>query len=266
MRTLAILEAVINISEGRDRTVLARIGAAAGATLLDAHADPHHHRSVFTLGGAPDDVEAAARSLATEAAALVDMRSHVGVHPRLGAIDVVPFVAYGLEPSVALGARNRFGEWFGRNKVPCFFYGPERSLPEIRRTAWSELRPDTGPDRPHPLLGACCVGVRPVLVAYNIVVEAPLAVARVIAAELRGPGIRALGLPLGDEVQVSFNLTDPHAIGPEVAYDLVAARAPIKRAELVGLIPKAVMEKVPLSRRALLDLEPDRTIEARAGL
>jgi glutamate formiminotransferase len=256
-----VLECVINVSEGRDRAVLDQLSAACGPDLLDRHADPDHHRSVFTLVGVD-----APRALARVAVARLDTGRHEGVHPRLGVVDVVPFVPLaGSAMADAVVARDAFAGWFADELgVPCFRYGPERTLPEIRRRAFRDLAPDVGPDRPHPTAGACCVGARDVLVAYNVWLATPdLARARAIAAEVRSHGIRALGLACGDRVQVSMNLVDPLVTGPAAAYDAVAARAPIAGAELVGLVPAAVLEAIPPSRWDELDLDPDRTIEAR---
>jgi glutamate formiminotransferase len=154
--------------------------------------------------------------------------------------------------------------------VPCFCYGPERRLSDVRREAFGSLAPDTGPPSPHPTAGATAVGARPPLVAYNLwLAEPDLDRARAIAARLRSPAVRALGLPVGDDVQVSMNLVDPGVVGPQAVYDLVAAEATIARAELVGLVPAPVLDAADPARWAELDLSADRTIEhrlAQAGL
>jgi glutamate formiminotransferase len=253
------LECVINVSEGRDRSAIRRIAVAAGVSLLDVHSDPHHNRSVFTLAG--QGVEGAARAVATEALRWIDLRLHVGVHPRLGAVDVVPFVPLdGSTLDDALAARDRFARWAGEDLgVPCFLYGPERSLPDVRRHAFTGLAPDTGPPVAHPTAGAICVGARPVLVAYNVWLAAgvDVATARRIAKEIRGLGLRALGLDVGGRAQVSMNLVNPEHLTPADAYDAVAARAPVDRAELVGLLPPAVLAAVPKERWSQLDLFVD---------
>jgi glutamate formiminotransferase len=261
-----VLECVINISEGRDLERVARIGGAAGGQLLDVHSDPHHHRSVLTLVG-----EEAARAVATAAVAELDLTTHDGVHPRLGVVDVVPFVALaGSTPDDAVRARDAFARWLAdAHQVPCFLYGVERTLPEVRRTAFRTLAPDAGPSTPHPTAGATAVGQRPVLVAYNVwVAGTDLAGARRLAAEVRGPAVRALGLEVGDRLQVSMNLIDPAVVGPATAYDAVAAAAgragaEVEGAELVGLLPDAVLRAVPPARWEALDLDAARTIEAR---
>lgn len=256
-----VLECVVNISEGRRREVLDLLARAAGDELLDVHTDPDHHRSVFTLVG-----QAAPRRLAAAAVEHLDLRDHEGAHPRIGVVDVVPFVALdGSTPTDALAARDRFCEWAADAlALPCFRYGPERSLPDVRRGAFTTLAPDTGPPRPHPTAGGCAVGARPVLVAYNLWLAQPdLALARRIAADLRGPAVRALGLRVGDEVQVSMNLIDPTVEGPAAVWDRVGEVTPIARAELVGLAPSSVLAEIPEERWAQLDLSADRTIEGR---
>jgi glutamate formiminotransferase len=256
-----VLECVVNVSEGRREDRLGVIAAAAGDELLDVHRDGDHHRAVLTLVGTE-----APRRVAAAAVAELDLRAHDGVHPRLGVVDVVPFVP--LEPAAmadAVAARDAFAAWAGDELgVPCFLYGQERSLPEVRKEAWRTLAPDTGPREPHERAGAMCVGARPPLVAYNVwLVEPDLALARRIAAALRGPHLRTLGLAVGRRVQVSMNLIAPGVLGPAAAYDLVAAKASVAGAELVGLVPQDVLFAIAPERWDELDLGPDRTVEAR---
>lgn len=262
---------MVNVSEGRDASVLRALGIAAGSHLLDIHADHHHHRSVLTLAG--PQVAEAVRRVVSEAVARIDLRSHRGSHPRLGAADVVPFTP--LEGSLlddAVAARDHFANWAAESLgIPCFVFGPERSLPDVRRGAFTALAPATGPDRPHPRAGAVSVGARGPLLAYNLWLApgTDVQVARQVAVAIRGPGIRALGLDLDGAAQVSCNLIDPLAVGPDAAFDAVARHVTIARAELVGLLPARVLEAIPASRRRTLDLSPSRTIEARleqAGL
>ena len=256
-----VLEAVVNVSEGRDRQVLDELVAAAGDELLDLHSDPHHHRSVLTLVG-----EDAPRRVAAVAVARIDLRAHSGAHPRIGAVDVVPFVPLaGSTMAEAEAAADRFCAWAADElALPCFRYGANRSLPEVRRGAFVSFSPDAGPASPHPTAGACAVGAREALVAWNVWLADPdLDAARRAAAAVRGDGIRALGLPVGDRVQVSMNLVEPLRVGPAEAWDRVAALVELDGAELVGLVPAAVLQRTPAERWAALDLDPDRSIEAR---
>ncbi len=252
----------MNVSEGLDRAVIGAIAAAAGPALLDVHADAHHNRSVLTLVGS--GVEQATRAVAVEAVRRIDLRLHVGVHPRLGAVDVVPFVPLGdASMDDAVAARDRFAAWAGAELgVPCFLYGPERTLPDVRRRAFTSLEPDTGGLVAHPTAGAICVGARPVLVAYNVWLAdgVDLATARRVAREIRAPALRALGLDVGGRAQVSMNLVDPARLGPGEAYDAVAARVAVDRAELVGMLPGAVLDAVSPDRWTELDLSRARAL------
>jgi glutamate formiminotransferase len=256
-----MLECVVNISEGRRPELIATIAAAGAGDVLDIHTDAFHHRTVLTLVG-----EHAARAVAREAVALLDLSRHEGVHPRLGVVDVVPFVPLtGSSMDDALAARDSFAGWAAAElRVPCFLYGPERTLPEIRRHAWEDLSPDVGPRSPHPTAGAMCVGEREPLVAYNLYLRSgDLGEARRVAAAVRGPDLRALGLPVGERVQVSMNLVAPERLGPAQAYDAVASLSAVAGAELVGLLPRSVLLAVPPERWSALDLGEDRTIESR---
>ncbi|MGH9071102.1 MAG: glutamate formimidoyltransferase [Acidimicrobiales bacterium] len=259
------LECVVNFAEGRCRDILDALAAAAGRSMLDIHTDPDHNRSVLTLAG--PELGASLRALARLAVQLIDLRSHQGAHPRIGALDVVPFVPLDGGPlDGALAARDSFATWASTELgLPCFLYGPERSLPDIRRAAFGQLAPDLGPSIPHPSAGAVCVGARGALVAYNLwLAGSDLRHARQVALALRGPRLRTLAMAMsGGRVQVSCNLVDPGVVGPAQAYDAVALVAPVERAELVGLIPAAVLEAVPRQRWGQLDLSQDRTIEAR---
>lgn len=272
-----MLECVVNVSEGRDDAVIGQIVAAGGDLVLDVHSDADHNRTVLTMAGA--ELEPAVRAVARRTVEAIDLRRHSGVHPRLGALDVVPFapldshgrpLAPGGDLSEALGARDRFALWAGDVlDLPCFSYGPERSLPDVRRRAFAGLDPDSGPPAAHQTAGACAVGARFVLVAYNLwLATSDLDVARSIARSVRGPHVRALGLRVGQATQVSCNLTDPSSVGPAFVYDAVERLArdlhtAITRAELVGLAPRDVVVSTPPSRRRRLDLDLDRTIEER---
>lgn len=269
-----MLECVVNVSEGRDERLLAGISDAADSLLLDVHRDPHHNRSVLTLGGEKADVETAARAVMTKAVDVLDIRNHDGCHPRMGVVDVVPFVPIeGSTMDDAVAARARFLEWVATLGVPGFSYGPafgigpERSLPEVRKAAFVSLAPDTGPPTPHPTAGAVCVGARPVLVAFNVWLADGLGAdtARRVATEVRSPALRALGFDVGGRAQVSMNLVDPLTVGPMAAFDAVAELVDVAGAELVGLVPQAVLRAVPECRWVDLDLAADKTIEYRTS-
>ena len=284
-RTAGLLECVVNVSEGRDVAALSRLRDSCGNFLLDMHSDADHNRSVFTLGGPRDDVFSAVCALATDVVGCLDFSGHSGVHPRIGTLDVVPWVslrrardgllADGTVPE-SVSARGLFAAWAGSElRLPCFLYGlgGMPALPEVRRRAWVDLAPATGPSEPHPRAGACAVGARPVLVAYNVwLAGEDLAAARVIARELRGSfdgRVRTLALPVGKRVQVSCNLIDPWAVGPGAVFDFVSSRSEVERCELVGLVPRGVLHAEPPRRWAELGIDPSVTIEARleqAGL
>ncbi|MDQ2729575.1 MAG: hypothetical protein M3Y91_17325 [Actinomycetota bacterium] len=268
---------MVNISEGRDEAVIDALAAETGPELLDVHRDPDHHRSVLTIAGPGPAVEASVRRLARAVVAHLDLGGHSGAHPRIGVLDVVPWVALDGwpvadgRPSLAIEARDGFVRWAAEAlDLPCFAYGPERTLPDVRRQAWVTLDPDAGPPHPHRRAGAAAVGARSILVAYNLWLARPdLDLARKIAASLRTPDLRTLALEVGAEVQVSCNLTRPWVVGPAAAFDAVAYQAEVARAELVGLAPRSVLDAVPRHRWPELDLDPSATIEARleqAGL
>ena len=274
-----IFECVVNVSEGRDDATVADLAGAAGGALLDVHRDPDHNRAVLTLGGDAAVVTLAVRSLATAAVERLDLSTHEGAHPRFGVLDVVPFVPF--EPGRpapddlrdAATLRDGFARWLGEEVgVPAFVYGPlpdgaTRSLPDVRRAAFTGLHPDFGPAKPDPRAGATAVGARRVLVAYNVWVDS-VAAARQVAAAVRGPAVRALGLAVGDRAQVSCNLIEPDRVGPDRVYDEVAglvgtAGGHVEGAELVGLIPEAVLHAIPAARWRTLGLSDESTVEAR---
>jgi glutamate formiminotransferase len=272
-----LLECVPNVSEGRDVTTLDAIGRAirrvAGVRLLDRHADPDHHRAVFTFVGAPAAAIEAALAAGQEAARRIDMRTHAGVHPRIGAVDVVPFVPLGsLTLADAVTAARQFGASFAAaTGIPVFFYGaaarrPERAeLPRLRlgqyeglagRLADPTAAPDAGPAAFVPRSGATAVGARPALVAFNVWlesedVEAARAIARVVRASAGGlPGVQAMGVLLRSQgcAQVSMNLTDPGRTSLWMAIEAVKREAAqrgvgIRRYELVGLCPELALKE-----------------------
>lgn len=270
------LECVVNISEGRRRDILESLAQSVSPDdLLDVHVDPWHHRSVWTLLGTQ-----APRQLARRAIDVLDLGEHQGgVHPRLGVVDVVPFVPLGTATmSQAVTARDDFAHWLNNELgVPSFLYGPSspmfseiRTLPDIRRRAWNDLRPDCGPDSPHLSAGAVCVGARFPLVAYNIWLcpGSDWLGATEITAEIRSPEVRALTLRVGNHIQISMNLVEPMVCGPAEVYDQIrtlalARNIDIERAELVGLVPQAAFDLIADSAHTTLGLAPQHTIEYR---
>ena len=263
----AVLECVINISEGRNIDALRQLAAVCDNDLLDVHFDTEHNRSVFTLTGV-----VAPQRLTKLAVQLLQLDMHQGVHPRLGVVDVVPFIP--LDESTmreAILARDEFAHWASSElPVPCFLYGTERSLPELRRDAWRSLLPQYGPVVPHATAGAMCVGARNLLVAYNVWLDIKTSEkdARSIAQSVRGDGIRTLALQVGNHWQISMNLIDPNRVGPDVAADRVIREArqhnvEISRCELVGLISQHALNKISEQRWVELDLSTERTIEFR---
>jgi glutamate formiminotransferase len=256
-----VIECVINISEGRDLDLVEEIALVAGSDLLDVHCDADHNRSVITVVGAT-----APPAVIRHAVQRLDLRTHTGVHPRIGVVDVVPFVP--LADSTyddALRTRDAMSSWIANElQIPVFLYGPERTLPDIRRGAFTVLQPDLGPSQPHPTAGAVAVGARELMLAWNLWLSEPdLDLAKSIASSIRGPGVRALGLQVGDEVQVSMNLVDPLTVSPAEVYDRVASLAGIARAELVGLAPQSVLDAVDENRWEQLNLSVATTIESR---
>lgn len=280
LQYLEMLECVANVSEGRRAEVLSELAAACGDGLLDVHADPDHHRSVFTLAG--DGVVEGALRLARAAASRIDLSDHRGVHPRLGAVDVVPFVAlHEAQRPAAVAAARDFAERLATELgVPTFLYGEAdpggRPLPDLRREAFITRAPDFGPPSPHPSLGAVTVGARPAMVAVNCELASDdLAVAAAIARGVRErdgglPGVRALAFHLAsrERVQVSMNLVNLGATGVEAACVEVRRRArrggtDVVAVELVGLLPAAELARCSGEFLAWAGLGPERTIEAR---
>jgi glutamate formiminotransferase / 5-formyltetrahydrofolate cyclo-ligase len=279
---LSELLAVPNVSEGRDAAVLDALGAAfasGSARVLDRHADPDHHRAVFTLAGPPGSLADALVAGAREAVARIDLARHDGLHPRVGAIDVAPIVFLddarrGAACAEALLAADRLGH---EVELPVFLYGAlagGRTRAELRRggpaelarrIAEGELAPDAGPPRLHPTAGAVLVAARPPLLAFNVEVAAPLEQARAIAARIRDggeeglPGVRAIGLELarGRRVQVSTNVEDHRAVTAAQVVAAVRRHARVTGAELVGLAPRAAFagfpEDVPIRNLRMLE-------------
>jgi glutamate formiminotransferase len=278
-----VLECVPNVSEGRDAFVLDALAAACGPSLLDLHRDPDHHRSVFTLAGpSVRDAEQAVRRLACAVAERVDLTTHSGVHPRLGTLDVVPFVALaGTTPGEAVDAALAFATWAADTlQLPVFLYDAadpqHRSLPDLRRDAFTQREPDLGPAEPHPHLGAAAVGARALLVAVNCWLDRDdLALARRIARSVRErdgglPGVRALGFRLESaaQAQVSMNLVDLAATGLQPACETVRSLArdqdaAVTRVELVGLVPASELARCDDAFLEWSGVSSSQTIEAR---
>jgi glutamate formiminotransferase len=273
-----VLEAVPNVSEGEDAEVVAAIGSAfgrAGCRLLDTHSDPDYGRSVFTLVGAPQELCDALFAGARETIERIDVRSHRGVHPCIGSLDVVPVVYLRAEDralahDAALAVANLLA---GEHELPVFLYGELASAPERQERAYfreggveelggrlerREVEPDFGPPTLHPTAGAALVGARPPLVAFNLELDTgDVDVARAIAARVREqggglPGVRAIGVQLERQrsVHLSLNVHDPFAVPLAAVVDRVRREADtdgvrITAGELVGLAPAAALDGFP---------------------
>jgi len=282
-----------NVSEGRDTASIDALTEAvrsAGVELVHSSADPDHNRMVLAYRGLPDAVVEATTRLATEAFARIDLTRHEGQHPRIGALDVVPFVAERHEPdrhAAALEACRAFGARVGAGGVPVFYYedaatAPHRCpLPAVRsggfegladKMASDKWRPDEGPSLPHPAAGAVIAGVRPPLVRFNVNLADPdVETARAIASAIRASsggltGVRALGLTLSHRglTQVTMNLTDYHTTSLARVYEEVATRAfavgvGIVGTEVIGPIPRAALAGVGAD--ILDDLDPNQILE-----
>jgi glutamate formiminotransferase / 5-formyltetrahydrofolate cyclo-ligase len=266
-----LLLAAPNVSEGRDHAALEAIERGfAPARLLDLHSDADHGRSVFTLAAPQGELARALVGGAAAALEAIDLRNHAGLHPHVGALDVMPVVYLdesqrGAACAEALTAAALAGDELG---LPVFLYGRLATRPEhaeraplrrggpvelARRMEAGELAPDYGPPRAHPSGGAVLATARPPLIAFNVdLVTDDVEVAKAIAAELREsggglPGVRALGLYLADRgrAQVSTNVHDHRAAPLAEIVARVRARAEVAEAELVGLAPRAAFEGFP---------------------
>lgn len=292
----APLLAVPNLSEGRDPDRVAAVEAAfaRGVSLLDRHSDPDHNRTVLTLAGEPQALRESLLRGAEAAIAAIDMSGHEGVHPAIGALDVCPVVWLGEDArAVAREAALAVAEGIGALGVPVFLYGELASGPDrVERAYFREgglaelwlrmesggLRPDRGPELPHPTAGATLVTARPPLAAFNVELDSgDVELARAVAAGLREaggglPGVRALGLPLSDgRAQVSTNVHDPLAVSlGELVERVRELAAPLGarplEAELVGLVPAAALAGYPADV-PIRGFDPARqTIERRLGI
>lgn len=283
-----IVECVPNFSAGADaRTVEAIVSAMRvdGVHLLDWSMDAYHNRSVVTIAGPPAAVVESAVRGAGKAAELIDLTVQEGVHPRIGAADVIPFVPIsGIKlEQCALLARQAGAEIFRRFGVPVYFYEaaaarPDRAnLEDVRKGQFEGLRdavhkdasrrPDVGGPGLHPTAGACAVGARKFLVAYNIYLNtADVAVARAIAREIRASsgglkGVKALGVLVHGRAQLTMNITDFEVTPISQVYGKVAALAArhkvgLTEGELIGLVPEAACERESDWMRQLSVFDP----------
>ncbi len=301
-----IVECAANYSEGRRPEVIAAIADSIrlveGAKILDVDSDPDHNRTVITFAGSPEHVgEAAVRSVGV-AAEHIDLNQQDGVHPRIGAADVIPFVPLRKMTLIECEwvAHSVGAEIWNRFHIPVYLYGAaaivpaRRALPNVRQIGFEKLRdvvktdlsrfPDFGQNEIHPTAGAVAVGARKILIAWNIeLATSDVEIAKEIANIIREanggfPGVRALGLELPSQgiTQVSINVTDyqataPHQILPRVEELAAQKGVTVRGTELIGLIPQEVLD---LAAEAGVDLRihnlrADSTIEARlaaAGL
>ncbi len=277
-----LLESVPNLSEGRRPEVVARLAAAAssapGVRLLDGSSDPDHNRSVLTLAGEAEELHQGLLALYEAALAEIDLTRHQGVHPRIGAVDVAPFIPLGDTPmAAAVAAAERLAEEVARRfDLPVYLY--ERAARRPERTALANIRgnnrrggfeelaakladpawaPDFGPARPHPTAGATVIGARFFLIAFNAVLATPeVAVARAIARRVREsggglPAVRAMGVHLASRglAQVSMNLVDyrrtPILTALRRVEDEAAALGTrVIETEVIGLIPEEAVRGV----------------------
>jgi len=293
----ALVECVPNISEGRRAEIISAVASAItavpGVRLLDQTSDADHNRSVFTFAGEPEAVARAAHGLVDVSLREIDMRVHKGEHPRLGAVDVVPFVPIsGIAMNECVALAHRFGkEVAARHRVPVYFYAeaalrPDRvKLGDIRNKVQYEGLaealstthvPDAGPAAFNERAGAVVVGARPFLIAFNIELDTTdLKLAKRIAKEIREssgglPAVQALGFELNDppRVQVSMNLLDFRRtslsqVWREVERRATEAGVKILRGELIGLVPLDAALQVTADALKLDRFDRTRVIEAR---
>ena len=271
MSAESLLVAVPNVSEGRNAETIDRVEKGFfPARFIDLHSDADHGRSVFTLAAPQGELSDGLVAGAAATLHNVDLTRHDGLHPFVGALDVMPVVyrneaQRGPACAEALTAAARVG---AELDLPVFLYGELATTAEHRERAWlrkggwrelaariarGALRPDFGPARAHPTAGAVLATARPPLVAFNVdLASSDLELARRIAAELREaggglPGVRAIGLFLEERgrAQVSTNVHDPASTPLRMVVDVVRSRAEVAQAELVGLAPAAALEGFP---------------------
>jgi glutamate formiminotransferase/formiminotetrahydrofolate cyclodeaminase len=293
-----LIECVPNFSEGRDVEKVAALADAArsvaGVVMLDREMDADHNRSVLTFAGPPEAVSEAAIRAVGKAVELIDLTRHSGVHPRIGAADVVPFVPIeGVTIEECARIAERVGEEIWRRfQVPVYFYEaaarrPDRvNLENIRRGQFEGLRdevainaeraPDVGEARLHPTAGATAVGARKFLIAYNINLGTPdVEIAKRIAKAIRFSSggfryVKAMGVPLRSRnlAQVSMNLTDLEQTPVHRVFEAVRVEAerygvPVVGSEIVGLIPKKALEMTAEFYLRVENFRPDIVLENR---
>lgn len=294
---MKLIEAVPNISEGRDcekiEAIAAEVRAVRGVALLDVDPDPDHNRTVITFAGPPEAVEEAALRLTAKAVELIDLNKHRGEHPRMGAVDVLPFVPLreaAMAECIELAKRvgRRISEEF---KIPVYLYAeaatrPERrDLANIRKGEFEgfaakiqepEWAPDFGERRVHPTAGVMAVGARPPLIAYNVNLGTnDLGIAKRIAQAVRGASgglqyVKALAFELKERgiVQVSMNLTDYKKTPLHRAFELVKREAarygvPVVGSEIVGLVPQEALNMAAEYYLQLENFRPEMILEER---
>jgi glutamate formiminotransferase len=291
-----LIECVPNVSEGRRGDVidaLAAAIAAPGVDLLDRSSDASHNRTVFTVAGESAALGDAVVRLFATAVATIDLGHHDGVHPRIGAVDVVPFVPLrdsSMDQCVAL-ARDVGRRVADRFAVPVFLYeeaaatDARRNLADVRRGGVNGVahrmrqavwRPDFGPDAPHPTAGATAIGARRILIAYNVnLATNRLSVAKRIAGVIRERGggfrfVKAMGVPLEERgiVQVSMNLTNYQETSMTTVFDAIAREASadgvrVLESEIVGLVPADALPADPARRLKLRAEDRDKVLEDR---
>jgi glutamate formiminotransferase / 5-formyltetrahydrofolate cyclo-ligase len=285
----AVLESVPNVSEGRRRDAIERMGAACAACLLDVHTDADHNRSVFTLVGDESELADALVAGVLAARERIDLRRHEGAHPRVGAADVVPIVPLdrGQTERARAAALDVAGRIADEAGLPVFLYGElgdgrgpaffRRGGPDElqRRLDAGEVEPAFGPRRLDPAAGAVLVGARRPLIAFNVNLRGTLEAAREIAALVREtgggfPGVRALGLdlPRAGLVQVSMNVEDweasaLHEIVARVEAEAAVRGAEVVASELVGLMPAGAAAAAAGALLRIDGFDADRVLELR---